>query len=193
MNISIKRTILCLGLPMAFAVGMNAQKLSGHILSTTNEPVADAIISSPGCETVRSAADGSFTIEGVKSGNALNVWHDGYYQRAVYIRKTDATGLNVYMIEENMTRYNETAVTPFATRQNDPSVVNADNLNRKDFGLGSMSVENALKGAVSGLQVTNKSGMTGEGALIQLRGIHSFVADNAPLIVIDGLQRRHHD
>ena len=104
---------------MAFAVGMNAQKLSGHILSTTNEPVADAIISSPGCETVRSAADGSFTIEGVKSGNALNVWHDGYYQRAVYIRKTDATGLNVYMIEENMTRYNETAVTPFATRQND--------------------------------------------------------------------------
>lgn len=164
-----------------------AQKLSGHILSTTNEPVADAVISSPGCETVRSAADGSFTIEGVKHGYALNVWHDGYYQRTVYIRQVDNSNLNVYMIEENKTRYNETAVTPFATRQNDPSVVNADNVNRKDFALGSMSVDNALKGAITGLQVTNKSGMTGEGAMMQLRGIHSFVADNAPLIVINGV------
>ena len=187
MSNRIKRIILCLGLPVACAVSMHAQKLSGRVLSTTNEPVADAVISSPGCETVRSSADGSFTMEGVKAGNALNVWHDGFFQRTLYVRKNDATDLDVYMVEENKTRYNETVVTPYATRQNDPSMINAANLNRKDFALGSLSVDNALKGSVAGLQVTNKSGMTGEGALIQLHGIHTFLADNAPLIVINGV------
>jgi TonB-linked SusC/RagA family outer membrane protein len=179
--------MLCVGLPMAVAVGTYAQKLSGHIISLTNEPVADAVISSPGCESVRSAADGSFTIEGIKEGNALNVWHDGYYQKAVYIRDAGTADLKVYLIEETHTRYNETVVTPFATRQGDPSAVSADNLNRKDFALGSLSIDNALKGEVAGLLVTGKSGMTGEGAMMQLRGIHTLLADNAPLIVINGV------
>ncbi len=166
-----------------------AQKLSGQILSSTNEPIAEAVISSPGCETVRSAADGSFTITGVKEGNALNIWHDGYFQRAVIIRDANANGLRVYMIETDRSRYNETVVTPFASATGNAAaaVSSASNLNRKDFALGSLSVDNALKGAVSGLQVTNKSGMTGEGAMIQLRGIHTLMADNAPLIVINGV------
>ena len=187
MSNDIKKIILGLTLPLAFSATTYAQKLSGNILSSTNQPIADAIISSPGCETVRSAADGSFTIEGVKRGNALNVWHDGYFQRAVYVRDTNASGLRLFMIEENKSRYNETAVTPFATRQNETTDGSLQNLNRKDFAAGSLSIENALKGEIAGLQVTNKSGMTGEGAYMQLRGIHSLVADNAPLIVINGV------
>lgn len=163
-----------------------AQTLSGQILSSTNEPIAEAVISSPGCETVRSAADGSFTITGVKAGNALNVWHDGYFQRALIIRDTNAKGLRVYMIETDRSRYNETVVTPFGSVSSESSASSV-NLNRKDFALGSLSIDNALKGAVSGLQVTTKSGMTGEGSMIQLRGIHSLMADNAPLIVINGV------
>ena len=187
MSNDIKKIILGLTLPLAFSAAAYAQKLSGYILSSTNQPIADAIISSPGCETVRSAADGSFTIEGVKRGNAINVWHDGYFQRAVYVRDTEATGLRLFMTEDSKTRYNETAVTPFATRQNETTDGSLQNLNRKDFAAGSLSIENALKGEIAGLQVTNKSGMTGEGAYMQLRGIHSLVADNAPLIVINGV------
>jgi len=187
MSNNIKRIMLCLGLPMAVTLSTYAQKLSGQVLSSTNEPVADAVISSPGCDPVRSGADGSFSIEGVKEGNALSVWHDGYYQKAVYIRNASASGLRVYLVEEDKTRYNETTVTPFAIRQGDLSVASADNINRKDFALGSMSIDNALKGEIAGLQVTNKSGMTGEGAYIQLRGIHTLLADNAPLIVINGV------
>ena len=168
-------------------VSLSAQKLSGRILTSSNQPVAEAVISSPGCETVRSAADGSFTIEGVKEGQALNVWHEGFFQRAYYIRNTKATDVKVYLVEEKNTRYNETTVTPFAVRQGDPSVVGSTNINRKDFASGSLSIDNALRGEVAGLLMTNKSGMTGEGAALQLRGIHSLTADNAPLIVINGV------
>jgi len=189
MNMSniIKRITLSLGLGLVLALSASAQKLGGHIISSTNEPIVDAVISSPGCTTVRSAADGSFSIEGVQEGQALTVWHDGYYQRALYIRDVNAQNLRIYLIEESKTRYNETVVTPFATTQNDPAAHNVANINRKDFALGSLSVDNALKGEVAGLQVTNKSGMTGEGAYLQLRGVHSLVAENTPLIVINGV------
>lgn len=164
-----------------------AQTLTGRVLSSSNEPIADAVISSPGCEAVRSAADGSFSIEGLQAGSPLTVWHDGYFQRAIYVGDVNAKDYKVYMIEESRTRYNETAVTPFAVRQNDPSQSSLANISRKDFALGSLSIDNALKGEVVGLQVTNKSGMTGEGAFLQLRGVRSLVAENTPLIVINGV------
>ena len=172
---------------MLFVVAACAQQLSGHVFSSTNQPVVDAVISSPGCTTVRSGADGRFTIEGVVKGNALTVWHDGFYQQSVIVYEVDAQDLKIYMVETGKSRFNETVVLPFNTVQGDASIASADNINRKDFALGSMSVDHALQGELTGLQVTNKSGMTGEGAYMQLRGIRSLVADNAPLIVINGV------
>ena len=61
------------------------------------------------------------------------------------------------------------------------------NLTRKDFGLGSMSVDRAMKGVFTGLNVINKSGMTGEGSYLQMRGVKSLFAENSPLIVINGV------
>lgn len=187
MNNNIKKLVLGIALSVVCVGGAYAQKISGRIFSSTNQPVVDAIISSTGCESVRSATDGSFTIEGVKSGHAINVWHDGYYTQTIYVHKAVVDGLQVYLIETDKTRYNETSVSPFATTQGDLTVHSSQNLNRKDFALGSLSLDNALKGEIAGLQVTNKSGMTGEGAFMQLRGVRSLVADNAPLIVINGI------
>ena len=187
MNKNIKKLLLTLALPICFATGIHAQKLSGYVVTSANEPVAEAVISSPGCETVRSAADGSFTIEGVKDGNALTIWHDGHFQRTMYILDNTTTNLRIYMIETDRSRYNETTVTPYATNQADPAAASMQNINRKDFALGSLSIDNALKGEIPGLNVVNKSGMTGEGAYLQLRGIRTLMAENSPLIVINGV------
>ena len=165
-----------------------AQTLRGHVLTSAGEPVADAVISCPGRETVRSGADGTFTLDGVQKGQPLTVWHDGFFQRVVWL--SDADELNVYMVETDRSRYNETVVTPFAASSEGAASVrqpSASNVSRKDFALGALSVDNALRGEVVGLQVVNKSGMTGEGAFMQLRGVRSLVADNAPLIVINGV------
>ena len=83
MSNNIKRLMLSLSLPLAVAVGIHAQKVSGYIYTSANQPIVDAVISSPGCESVRSADDGSFAIEGVKQGQTLNVWHDGYFRNCL--------------------------------------------------------------------------------------------------------------
>ena len=187
MSNTIKKWILCLALPVVFTLGTHAQKLSGYVFSSANQPVVDAIITSPGCSTVRSASDGSFTIEGVAKGNPVTVMHDGFFQQQFYVTENDAADVRIYLVENDKTRYNETAITPFATTAGQQLVSSLANINRKDFALGSLSIDNALKGEVAGLQMVNKSGMTGEGAFMQLRGVRSLVAENAPLIVINGV------
>ncbi len=169
-----------------FVCSVAAQSLRGHVLTSASQPVAEAVVSCPGCETVRSGADGAFAIEGVAQGQPLTVWHDGYFQKVVYIRDANAQDLRVYLIEEDRTRYNESSAAPFSTVPS-VSAASAVNVNRKDFALGSLSIDNALRGEVAGLQVTNKSGMTGEGAMMQLRGVRSLMAESAPLIVVNGV------
>ena len=183
----MKRLILSLSLPVAFAASIYAQRVSGYVYTSANQPIVDAVISCSGGESVRSAKDGSFTISGVKDGQTLSVWHDGYFRKVVYLLDNNASNLRVYLIEENRSRYNETMITPFGSVQSDEATGGNSNINRKDFALGSMSIDNALKGELTGLQVSNKSGMTGEGAFMQFRGIRSLVSDNAPLIVINGM------
>lgn len=183
----INRLIGCMALMMAFATGTYAQQLKGHVFTTTQQPVADAVITSPGCKTVRSGEDGAFVIEGVAKGNPLTVWHDGFFQKVVYVSDPGNADFKVYMVEEDKSRYNETLVTPFETRQGAQDASSMDNINRKDFGKGSLSIDNALKGEIPGLNVVNKSGMTGEGAYLQLRGIRTLMAENSPLIVINGV------
>ena len=162
-------------------------KLSGRVVSTDNQPVAEAIVSSPGCETVRTDSNGSFTLEGVSSDNPITVWHDGFFKREVFVRDLQAKDILIHITEETMPRYNETVVTPFATLQGEQTSGSNRNLNRKDFAAASMSLERSMQGELTGLQVINKSGMTGEGAYLQLRGVHSLLADNSPLIVINGV------
>ena len=187
-NNMIKKSVAA-AVMMVAAVNGYAQDLTGKVLNSENKPVSGVVITCPGCPSVRSAADGSFSLSGVKNGSVINFWHDGFYTTTEYIRnaKNVKSALNIHMIETSKSRYNETSVTPFNKSEGAKVSVGADNVNRKDFGLGSLSVENAMKGEVAGLQVVNKSGMTGEGAYLQLRGIKSFTAENSPLIVINGV------
>ncbi len=186
MRYNIKKLMACLAVALATATSTYAQKLEGHVYTSTNQPIVDAIISSPGCSTARTAEDGSFTIEGVKNGNPITVLRDGYYQRTVFINNNE-TDIKIFLVEDDKTRYNETMVTPFATLQGEQAANSMQNINRKDFAAGSLSIDNALKGEITGLQVVNKSGMTGEGAFLQFRGVRSLVAENSPLIVINGV------
>ena len=185
---TIKRLALCVGLPALLSVSVYAQKLTGYIISSTNQPVADAVITCPGCQTSRSATDGSFSIDSVKAGSTLSVWHDGFFRQS-YIVKSNVSqsGLKIYMIEDDKSRYNETFVLPFRNEDNNSSIAGVTNVSDKDFYLGSMELDRALQGEVAGLQVINKSGMPGEGAYMALRGIHSLNADNSPLIVLNGV------
>ena len=175
--------LLCL-----FTVGAHAQepgKVSGKVLSTLNVPIKGAVVSVTGSEDVSTDENGFFRIECKDPKKAtISVWASGYY--TVLQALDNRKDIRIIMIPESKYKYNETTVLPYRIEK-DEVATSAENITKKDFIPASMSIDRALAGQIAGLQVTRGSGMPGEGSYINLRGVRSFVGNNAPLIVINGI------
>lgn len=189
MSINIKKITLCAGLGLTVVAGVDAHTLTGKVIDLTNRPIQDVVITCSGAKTVRTAADGSYTIDGVDNGATVNFIREGYYPQSHLITNIDGgkKQFTVHMVSTTLARHNETLILPSGKEENNLSTAGVENLNRKDFALGAFTVDKAMKGNFTGLNVINKSGMPGEGAFMQLRGVKSLVAENAPLVVVNGV------
>lgn len=169
------------------AISAQAQDLKGKVVGSDGKPIPDVVITSPGCKIVRTAKDGSFSFSGLKDNATVTFKHAGFYNKVQNIRESELNdNITIHMISDKTTRYNEFVVLPDGLVEGDQMLMGKPTVNRKDFALGTSSVEEAMRG-LNGLQVTKKSGMPGEGAYVQLRGIKSLYADNEPLYVINGV------
>ena len=169
-------------------VSVNAQKmntLKGKVLSTLNTPIKGAVISVTGSEDVTTGEDGTFEINCKNLKDAqLSIWASGYYSVSQLLN--NRSQVTIIMIPESQYKYNETKVLPFRISQNDEST-SAENITKKDFMPASSKIDRALSGQIAGLQIVRNSGLPGEGSYMNMRGIRSFVGNNAPLIVINGV------
>ena len=129
--------------------------------------------------------NGYFQIECKDPSKAtLTIWADGFY--GINQQLNNRENVRIVMIPTNGFKYNEAKVLPFRIEDNVEST-SAENLAKEDFVLGRSKIDRALSGQIAGLQVTAGSGMPGEGSYMNLRGIRSFVGNNAPLVVINGV------
>lgn len=185
---NIKR-ILAVALPLLFATCMYGQKnykLTGKIISATNKPIADAVVSVQDTLNATTKADGEFTFKLRDKSGVISVWAPGYLPvRQLLNGRTEVV---IMMISDNQYKHNEQVVLPFRGDNTEISdYTTATNITKKDFLLGSSKIDRALAGQVAGLQVKRGSGMPGEGSYYNLRGIRSLTGDNAPLIVVNGV------
>lgn len=188
MKIYIKRIVLSISATLAIAAGASAEDITGKVIGSANQPIPDVVVTCSGCATVRTDADGSYTIKGVKDGSTINFVREGFYPQSQLVKSAASQSkLDIHMIETSKSRYNETTILATGKVENNGNVPGVQNLNRKDFAFGSMTIDKALKGSMTGLNVVGKGGMPGEGAYLQLRGVKSLVAENAPLIVVNGV------
>ena len=182
------KSVALLSAALAISANLQAQDLKGKVIGNDGQPVADVVISVPGKGSVRTDANGQFTIKEYKKDTQLTFRHEGYFNKIEHLESLNLNKeLIVHLISNKTSRYNETVVLPEDVVDGDLSMSGRNNVNRKDFTLGSMSVEKAMQSGLPGLKVTTKSGMPGEGANIQLRGIKSIIGDGNPLIVINGV------
>lgn len=188
----MKANIKLLLFLMAFGVWINLnaqqeQQLTGKILSPyDNAPLEGAVITgSNASESVVTDSLGQFTLNVTSLSGEITVFSSGYYQtvQPVLGRKN----VTVTLIPMIKFGYNQDKISPFREADKEVVTTNSDNLNAKNFYDGALSVEDVLEGSLPGLAVTNKSGMPGEGAYINLRGIQSVLGDNAPLIILNGV------
>lgn len=171
------------------AAGVYAQsasnKISGRVLSTQNKPIEGAVVSVTDGTDVTTDKDGYFQIECKNPAQAtLTIWASGYY--GINQQLNNREKVRIVMIPTGEFKYNEAKVLPFRIEDNVEST-SAENITKKDFVLGRSKIDRALSGQVAGLQMIAGSGMPGEGSYMNLRGVRSFIGNNAPLVVINGV------
>ena len=176
-----------------FVASATAQvtKVKSQIKGTDGLPVGGAIISVVG-DSISALSDksGYFELNANNREALVTIKAEGYYERSFPLRlltkKQNSTGFVITLTPEKESLYNGTVVTDYATLSSDTKSSMSTGIENKDFS-NKLSIGAATRDGVAGLQVIEKSGMPGEGTYMNLRGIHSFVAENNPLIVINGV------
>lgn len=176
---------------LAASTSAKELKLKSQVRSTNGMPVSGAIISVVGDDaTALSNEKGKFTIKTDDKNALVTIKAEGYYATELplsYLKKIAKDKKSVItLVPESEALYNGT-VNTFAgklSRSNKSATVSA--IEDKDFS-EKQNLGAALRDGIAGLQVIEKSGMPGEGSYMNIRGIHSFVAENNPLLVVNGV------
>lgn len=167
--------------------GLSAQNITikGKVTAPGKEAVSSAVITVSDTEgVVQTNEDGEFEIEVSDPQGTISVSAEGYYpfSQALLGRKN----VNIVLIGLAKPKYNEDLVFPFRELSLNEQTSAANNITSKDMDQVH-TIESALQGEVPGLRVTNKSGMPGEGAHLNLRGVRSLVSQNMPLVLVNGV------
>ncbi len=130
------------------------------------------------------AADGSFRIS-VPSANAtLVVSYVGYLSQEIAMNNRSV--LEVSLVPGDKT-LSEVVVVGYGTQEKKDLTGAIATVGARDIQrLPVSGFDQALKGQVAGLQITNTSGAPGGNTSILVRGISSITGGNDPLFVIDG-------
>lgn len=128
--------------------------------------------------------DGNFSLAVPNDNNVLVVSYTGYQTQEIDV--TGQSNVTVALAEGNV--LDEVVVVGYgqrSTRNNVQTVstLNSDNIEQ----IVSVSPQQALQGQVSGVQMTNSSGVLGAASSIRIRGVSSITGGTQPLYVIDGV------
>ncbi|HVI43755.1 MAG TPA: SusC/RagA family TonB-linked outer membrane protein [Chitinophaga sp.] len=172
-------------LVVAFA-SAQAPSISGKITGKDGTPVPGASVRVKGANTGAAATgDGSFKIT-AKEGDILVVTALGY--NIAEIKVGSSSSLNI-TLTDNSRQINEVMVTALGIRR-DKRMLTYSVEEIKGNALVEAKQDNmvnAIAGKVSGVQVTNSSGVPGSSSRIVIRGSTSLVGNNQALFVIDGV------
>ncbi|MBR6457015.1 MAG: TonB-dependent receptor [Bacteroidales bacterium] len=174
--------ILTLGLSLA-AFAQNIT-VTGVVLDAARQPIAGAFIVEQGTSNGTSAGvDGDFSLR-VAPGAVLEVSCIGYVTRTVTVSQEQRLEI---ILEDDTQMLEETVVVGYGVQKKSVvtasiSKVDGDALNK----VRASTVNDAIKGKVSGVQITQASGQPGSGSQIKIRGIGS-VNNSDPLYIVDGM------
>ena len=172
---------------LLFATHAWAQNnVTGTVIDDTGLPLPGATVIVEGTNRgVATDFDGNFTIQ-ADSGDFLIVSYVGYADERILLGNQDNYTINLSLNNE----LEEVVVTSLGIKREVKALgyavqkVSSDEIANS----GSNNAIDALVGKAAGVQITRSSGSAGGGSRILIRGVTSFVGNNQPLIVIDGVR-----
>jgi len=171
---------------VVFAAAQTNVKVKGIVKSNVdNAPLIGVSILQDGTSNgTITNVDGHYELT-VPVGATLKFSYMGYLSSQVTV-VADRTVYDL-LLQENTEKLDEVVVVGYGIQKKSVVTAAISRVNAKDLDLEKpTTVQNAMKGKVSGVQITSNSGAPGADAKIRIRGIGT-VNNSDPLYVIDGM------
>lgn len=175
-------TVLCLGAACAFA----QSALTGRILDSKGEPVVGAVVQVEGSSVYCVADfDGNYSIK-ASVGQTLVYSSLGFVSQSVVFRNQKTLDVT---LETEVNALDEVVVVGYGSIKKKEMTSAVAHVSSKDLAkVSTLDTKMLLQGKVPGVSVTNASlGDPNSQGNVQIRGVASRSAGNAPLYVIDGV------
>ena len=179
---------------LLLSAGINAQnttpliqsKLDGTVVDdVTNQPIIGASVIIKGTtHGVQTDAEGKFYFQtGQKFPYTLIVSYIGYKKAEVIVEKNPVT-IN---LKEERQELDELVVVGYGSQKRKDITGSVASVPKANLSQVTSSADNLLRGAISGVVVTQSSGRPGASSSVRIRGGNSITAGNEPLYVVDGI------
>ena len=171
---------------MGVATVMAQRTISGTVTDDTGAPLPFANVFVEGTTVgTTTDIDGNYTLKVPEGATTLKVSYTGYADMSLDV--TDSNTLD-FAISEGVTLEN-VVVTALGISRDEKSLGYAvQEVSGEDLSNArETNVINALQGKVAGIQIQGSPSTIGGSSRITIRGSNSFLGNNQPLFVIDGV------
>lgn len=181
--------LLLIGLPLLTIAQQTQPTINSHLVgrvidSATREPLPGAVVKIQGTTHVVSTdIEGKFSfVTGQKFPYKLIITFTGYERREFI---ADGSPVEI-KLKDAQTQLNQVVVVGYGTQKRKDITGSVASVPALALKQPIPSLDRALQGSVSGIQVTQATGQPGAGVTVQVRGVNSINAVAEPLYVIDG-------
>jgi len=185
-QLSLKKTkFLVAVLLLATITTFSQSQIKGKITDKDGAAISGASIKvKRGNTSAVSNQDGSFALTG-QSGSMLEISAVGHLPQTVTYNGSDVS----VTLAQDTKEMSEVVVTALGIKREKRQLTYSTQEVKGQTIVQAKqdNLVNALAGKVSGVQISNSSGMAGSSSRIVIRGNVSLLQDNQPLFVIDGV------
>ncbi len=183
--------LLLMLFPISLLQAQEVQEIQSRVTDVNGTPIAGAMIKASLANASFSAVSDStgmflisFSGDSLKNKGTLEISAVGYY--AYNKPLSNKYPERITLMPEKTLKYTGTFTLENNIETRESKSVSTSAVSKKDFKK-ELSLDLAIQDEVPGLMVVGKSGMPNEGAYVNLRGVHSFIAANSPLYVLNGI------
>ena len=181
-----KTKLLFLTLLSFVSLVIQAQQVSGVVLDENNDPIPGVNVIIEGTPNgTTTDFDGNFSIS-ANQGDRIIFSYLGY---ATQIITADGDLMSIVLLPD-ATQLDEIVITGLGSSIKRSNLANAVATVSPEQLVGKTNqstIDGALYGKVTGVNITASSGAPGGGFALRLRGISSINGNNQPLYIVDGV------
>ncbi|MFT4205124.1 MAG: SusC/RagA family TonB-linked outer membrane protein [Chitinophagaceae bacterium] len=179
--------VACMCLSMISVVHAQTKTIKGTVKDEKGSPLSDVVVQIAGSTVQISTSDsGTFSLDVPSTATSFDVSRIGYVKQTVQITSES----NYDIVLKSSAALDEVVVVGYGTAKKKDVTGSVANLSTKDFNKGGAVTTpmQQVAGKVAGLVITQPSGDPNQSVNIRLRGQTSLTGNQAPLIVVDGVQ-----